>query len=95
MGRGFEPFSDHVDRPIIPTGKWQRVVGILLNVFGLFPLMASTPFNGAAAVAMLCFSVGSSLLFWGLMLKYFAALEEKLGLLIVELGFQSQDSDPA
>jgi hypothetical protein len=93
MKRDFEPFSMQVDRRVIPNGGWQRAVGALLDVFGIFTAMASTPLNGAGAVASMCLALGSSLLFWGLMLKYFAVLEEKLALLIVGLDLSSKDVD--
>lgn len=87
MAKGeFEPFSDEVEWRVIPSGEWQRTVGVLLLIVGIFPAVAATPLNGAGAVASLCFAFGGSLLFWGFMLRYFAALEEKLGLLIVGLG---------
>lgn len=93
MAQSFEPFSADVDRKTIPSGGWQRLVGAVLLVVGVFPALASTPFNGAGTVASLCFSMGSGFLFWGILLRYLSALEEKLGLLIFELGFQTHDDE--
>ena len=90
MQRDFEPFSTAVDVRVIPSGGWQRVIGALLCVFGLFPALAATPLNGAEAAATICFTLGGALLFWGAMLRYLSALEEKLGLLIVSSGASEQ-----
>lgn len=89
MKREFEPFSAGVDVRVIPTGRWQRIGGIILILFGLFPALAATPLNGAGAIASACFGVGGGLLFWGVLLRYLSAIEEKLGLLIVGLELTS------
>ncbi|MDB5737388.1 MAG: hypothetical protein JWO65_1056 [Sphingomonas bacterium] len=85
-------FSDNVDRKVIPSGGWQRLFGILLDAVGLFAVMAATPFNGAGAVASICLAVGSSLLFWGLILKYFSTLEEKM-LFVMQAYIDDEDVD--
>lgn len=96
MKRDFEPFSAGVDAKVIPTGRWQRIGGIILIVLGLFPALAATPLNGAGAVASVCFGIGGGLLFWGVLLRYLSALEEKLGLLIVGLELTSPtDEEPS
>lgn len=62
----------------IPSGHWQRITGLAFLTFGLFAALASTPYNSASAVAALCFAIGGSLLFWGIILRYFYALDQRL-----------------
>jgi hypothetical protein len=81
---GVVDFSDRVDRRVIPTGTWQRVLGALLVLLGaLTGIAASQGGAGAGAASAVCFGAGGSLFFWGQqMLKYFSILEEKMAFMV-------------